>query len=72
MSGDGDQARRGRLIALVIASTGILWVGGLAVGDMLAFDQRMLALIDMAALGGFAMAMWLLFGLWRARRINKD
>ena len=66
------QARQGRFIALLIAATGLLYVLALALGDQLGWSQRTLAFFDLAALAGFAMALWLLFGLWRARRNTLD
>ncbi len=72
MHGDSDQARRGRFIALLIVVTAMLWVTVLALGNSLGWSQRTLAFFDLAALAGFVMAMWLLFGLWRARRTNKE
>lgn len=72
MHGDSDQARRGRFIALLIVVTAMIWVTVLALGDTLGWSQRTLAFFDLAALAGFAMAMWLLFGLWRMRRNNKE
>lgn len=72
MNRDTDQGKRGRAISLMIVATGIAWVAALALGDRLGWSQRTLAFFDLAALAGFAMALWLLFGLWRARRNNKE
>ncbi|GAB4263519.1 MAG: hypothetical protein Kow0013_09970 [Pararhodobacter sp.] len=72
MTNESDQARRGRVIALVIAIVGLTWLGLLALGDTLGWSQRTLAFFDLAALAGFAYALWLLFGLWRAGQQNKD
>ena len=72
MHGDSDQARRGRFIALLSVVTAMIWVSVLALGDTLGWSQRTLAFFDLAALAGFAMAMWLLFGLWRMRQNNKE
>lgn len=66
-----DQQRRGQVIALVIAGTGLGWVLVLALGDTLGWSQRTLAFFDLAALAGFTMALWLLYGLWRSRQANK-
>ncbi len=66
-----DQQRRGQVIALVIAGTGLSWVLVLALGDTLGWSQRTLAFFDLAALAGFTMALWLLYGLWRSRQANK-
>lgn len=72
MAEERDQERRGRVIALVIAGTGLLWLTLLALGNSLDWSQRTLAFFDLAALAGFTWGLWLLFGLWRARRKNKD
>lgn len=71
MAEQSDQARRGRVIALVICITALTWIAALALGNSLGWSQRTLAFFDLAALAGFAMALWLLFGLWRARQDNK-
>jgi len=67
-----EQSRRGRMIALLIASVGIAYVLALAAGSWLGWSQRTLAFFDLAALAGFTMALWLLYGLWRSRRNNED
>jgi len=70
MNGDTSQARRGRVIALLIAGIGLGYVGILALGDSLGWSQRVLAFFDLAALAGFGMALWLIYGLWRSSRNN--
>ena len=72
MSQDSEQTRQGRIIALVIAGSGLGWIVALALGGVLGWSQRTLAFFDLAALAGFTMGLWLLFGLWRARQNNKD
>ena len=72
MDRNSQTARRGRVIALVIAGTGLLWIIATALGVALDWSQRTRALFDLAALGGFAMAIWMIFGLWRDRQKNKD
>tara|TARA_R110002124_G_scaffold54062_3_gene154276 strand:- start:6080 stop:6298 length:219 start_codon:yes stop_codon:yes gene_type:complete len=67
-----EQSRRGRVIALLIASVGIAYVLLLALGSQLGWSQRTMAFFDLAALAGFTMALWLLYGLWRSRRNNED
>ncbi len=66
------QARRGRQIALLIAAVGVLYVAITALGASLGWSHRTMALFDLAALAGFAMAIWMIYGLWRARQNNKD
>lgn len=72
MTGPQDLTRKGKTVALVIATTALVWVLALALGDQYGWSQRLLALFDLAALAGFAFGLWLLFGLWRLRRTNKD
>lgn len=72
MDRDSAQARRGRVIAMVIAGTAIVWVLAQAIGRSQGWNVRTFAFFDLAALGGFAMALIMAFGLWRARRNNKD
>lgn len=72
MAKGGDISRRGRVIALVIAGTGVGWVVGIALGAALDLSQRWLALFDLAALGGFVWALWMLYGLWRDGQKDKD
>ena len=68
---DQAQARQGRLAALLIAFTGIAWVLAGAFGRSQGWTMRAHAFFDLAALAGFTMALWLIFGIWRARRVNK-
>ena len=67
-----DQSRRGRQIALLIAGVAIGWVLANALGGILDWSHRTRAFFDLAAGGGFVMALWMLYGLWRASRQNKD
>lgn len=72
MAEGGEFNRRGRVIALVIAGTGLGWVAANAIGAALELDQRTRALFDLAAGGGFLWAMWMLYRLWRDRQEDKD
>ncbi len=65
---DAQIARKGRMAALVIAGTGGLWILATILGGALALDQRLRALFDMMALGGFVFALVLIYQLWRLRR----
>ncbi len=68
---DADQALQGRRAALVIAATAILWVAATFIGAKLGLSQRVLALFDLMALGGFLWAIWMIYNIWRARRDNQ-
>ncbi|ASP21735.1 hypothetical protein ANTHELSMS3_03083 [Antarctobacter heliothermus] len=72
MADKQDLNRRGRVIALVIAGTGVGWIAAIAIGAALDLSQRLRALLDLAALGGFFWALWMLYGLWRDRQKDKD
>ena len=60
--------RRGRKIALIIAGTGVFWIVITALGGALDWSQRLRALFDLLALAGFIWAVWMIYGLWRARQ----
>lgn len=68
---DADIARKGRIAALVIAGTGVFWVLATIMGGVLALDQRVRALFDLMALGGFVFAFVLIYQLWRLRQRNQ-
>ncbi len=68
---DADQILVGRRAALVIAGTAILWVAATFIGAKLGLSQRVLALFDLMALGGFLWAIWMIYNIWRARRDNQ-
>lgn len=66
-----EEARSGRRAALVIAGTALLWVGATFIGASLGLSQRMLALFDLLALGGFLWAFWMIYNIWRTRQNNE-
>ncbi|KMK67066.1 DUF5337 domain-containing protein [Puniceibacterium sp. IMCC21224] len=68
----GDTRRQGRVIALLIAGVGLFWIGATALGGALDWSQRIRALFDLAALAGFGLALWMIYGLWRDSRKDKD
>ena len=68
---DAEIARRGRLAALVIAGTGLFWILATIIGGVFALDQRLRALLDLMALGGFVFALVLIYQLWRMRQGNR-
>ncbi|WP_421704629.1 DUF5337 domain-containing protein [Aliiroseovarius sp.] len=63
-----DTARQGRVAAVVIAATGVLWIGSTFAGSQLGWSHRTLALFDLAALAGFAWALIAIYRIWRARQ----
>lgn len=68
MSGKRGQGAQGRLAAVVIAATGVAWVGASWAGGQFDWPQRLRALIDLAALGGFAFGLIVTYRIWRARQ----
>jgi len=71
MSTDPDDktlAGQGRLAGLVIAMSGAIWAGAEFFGPGLGWSNRTLALISLAAMGGFAFGLILTFRIWRARQ----
>ena len=68
MAGDDAHARKGRRIALVIAGVAIGWLIVTTVGAGLGWSPRALAFFNLAALAGFGVALWMVYGLWRDSR----
>ncbi|WP_136441444.1 DUF5337 domain-containing protein [Pacificoceanicola onchidii] len=67
-----DQQKTGRRIALLIAGTGVAWIAINALGAAMGWTARTLALFDLAAIAAFGWAIWMIFGLWRARQQQQD
>ena len=65
-------AKQGRLAALVIAATGLLWLGMQYAATQVDLSGRVLALFDLMALAAFAWALIVTFGIWRSRQSNGD
>lgn len=71
-SADASVARTGRLVALVIALTMVVWLGGQWVGGQVGLDPSYAFLLDLAALAAFFWSLVVLFGLWqRQKRAGK-
>ncbi len=68
---DAEIARKSRRTALVIAGTGLFWILATIIGGYLSLDQRIRALFDLIALGGFIFGFVLTYQLWRARQGNR-
>jgi len=62
------RAKQGRMAALVIAVTGVLWIIGGAAASHWHWPVRFRALIDLLALGGFLFALMVTFRIWRDRQ----
>ena len=61
----------GRMAAIVIAITGLFWIGTTWAGGQFEWSNRIRALADMMALAGFAFALILTFRIWRARQTDE-
>jgi hypothetical protein len=68
--GNEATTRKGRQIALLIAATGLIWIGAQFLGMALGISHRWLALVDLMALAAFLMALVMTFQIWRARQGN--
>jgi hypothetical protein len=65
------QARRARLVAVVLVATILLWFGAQAIGGWLGLAPRFVFLIDLMALAAFAWALVNVFWIWRDRQDDK-
>ncbi|MCG6903654.1 MAG: DUF5337 domain-containing protein [Rhodobacter sp.] len=68
---DKALARQGRLVALVIAGTMVLWMLAQWIGREVGLQARFVFLFDLAALGGFIWALVVTYQIWRKRRDNQ-
>ena len=67
---DHHLAGQARLVAIVIAATMVLWMGGQFLGGSLGWAPRFVFLFDLAALAAFVWALVVTYRIWRARRSN--
>lgn len=72
-SAPDTEARQGRLVAIVIAATMVLWLGAQFLGGQIGLPVRWVFLFDLAALGALGWALIVTLGIWRTRQArNKD
>ena len=64
---DEGTARQGRMVALVIAGTTILWLAAQWLGASLGWDARYVFLFDFAALAAFIWVLFVTWQIWRRR-----
>lgn len=64
--------RKGRLIAVVIAGTALLYVAAQFIGGQLGLAERYFFLFDLLALAGFLWALIVTFQMWRNSRDDQD
>ena len=65
---DRRLARQGRIAALVIALTGVLWLLAQMLLPRLGIGIRYAVLVDLCALAAFAWALIVVYRIWRRRR----
>ena len=65
---DRALGRQGRIVALVIALTMILWLVAQSAGDWLGLPGRYAFVVDRFALAGFLWALIVTWRIWRKRR----
>lgn len=58
----------GQRVALFTAGVGLFWVLSTWLGGRLGLSNRTIALFDLLALVGFGWALWMTYGIWRARQ----
>jgi len=68
---DQELAQAGRRAALLMAGTGIFWIGAIYAGSELGLSGRVRALFDLMALAGFGWALWMTYDIWRKRQKDK-
>ncbi len=67
-SHDFQRGRQVRLVAVVIALTMVLWMGGQWLGGYFGWEARFVFLFDLAAIAGFIWALAVTYQIWRRRR----
>ncbi|NCO87051.1 MAG: DUF5337 domain-containing protein [Rhodobacterales bacterium] len=68
---DTAMARAGRRAALVMAGTALFWIAVHLAEDRLGLSNRMMALLELFALAGFGLALWMTYQVWRMRQNTK-
>lgn len=70
MAGDQDAqlARKGRVVALVIAGSMLLWLVAQWLGKALGLPGRYALLFDFAAIAALIWALVNIYQIWRARQ----
>lgn len=69
-SGQTEQqmARKGRMVALVIAGTMLIWMAAQVVGKAAGLPGRYALLLDFAAIAALIWALVNIYQIWRARQ----
>ncbi|MFZ5708565.1 MAG: DUF5337 domain-containing protein [Pseudomonadota bacterium] len=69
---DRSLVRQSRVVAVVIASAGVLWVGGQALVAWMGWNPSYAILFDLVALAAFFWALVVTWWLWQARKNGKN
>ncbi|MEM5475960.1 DUF5337 domain-containing protein [Pacificibacter sp. AS14] len=65
---DALQAKKARVVSLVIAGTMVLWIGAQWIGSKVGISTRYALLLDLLALAAFVWALIVVYQIWRARQ----
>jgi hypothetical protein len=65
---DLQRARQVRLVAIVLVTTVVLWMGAQFLGGQLGLEARFVFLFDLLAIAGFVWALVVTYQIWRGRR----
>ncbi|MEP2532828.1 DUF5337 domain-containing protein [Shimia sp.] len=68
---DQQQARKGRIVALVIAGTMLIWIGVQWIANQVGLPGRYAFLFDFAAIAALIWALVNIYQIWRARQNNE-
>ena len=76
MAGGGQEhdlrvAAAGRRAGLVMAGTAVFWILATAIGGEYGLSLRVRALLDLIALAGFALGLWMTYQVWRLRKSDR-
>lgn len=65
---DRQLSRQSRIVAVVIAATGVIWLVGQALVQRYGWGSSYAILFDLAGLAAFFWALVVIFQIWRKRR----
>jgi len=69
---DLEIAKASRRAALVMAGTALFWIAMRVAEVRLGLSNRTAALLELFALAGFGLALWLTFKVWRLRQTDRE